>query len=159
MTRTDVDEVDVHPVDIGDELRKRVQLRFRLPPVVAFAPVPDELPQPVQRHALRLIGFLVRPPCGGDAAAEVLERRLRHLSFEGQYRVIFGRLGVARGGKDAKSKRQCSRHLVKLHWRASLPGEWKVTASPVKTLPSASTSSISTLCWPRGMPTRMMVLL
>src|SRR6185503_12953613 len=45
------------------------------------------------------------------------------------------------------------------HGRPSLPGAWNVTVCAVKRLPSASTNSISTLCWPRGMPTRTMVLL
>ena len=91
VTGTDVDEVDVHPVDVGDELRKRVQLRFRLAPVVAVPQYRTQLLQPVQRHALRLIGFLVGPARGGDAPAKVIERRLRHLSFEGPDRAIFGR--------------------------------------------------------------------
>ena len=159
MTRTDVDEVDVDPVYAGDELRKRVQLRFRFAPVVAVAPIPNQLLQPVQRHALRRIGFLVGPARGGDAAAKVLERRLRHLSFEGLYRGVFGRLGVGQGGKGAQPECQRGSQCVELHGRTSLPGEWNVTVCPVKTLPSASTSSISTLCSPRGMPTRMTVLL
>ena len=37
---------------------------------------------------------------------EVLERRLQHLNFERPDRAIFGRLGVARGGKDAKPECQ-----------------------------------------------------
>ena len=40
-----------------------------------------------------------------------------------------------------------------------LPGESNVTVCLVKTFPSGSTTSISTLCWPRGTPTRMTVLL
>src|SRR5918993_1545869 len=134
MTRTDVDEVDIDPAYVGDELWKRVQLRFCFAPVVTFAPVPDELLQPCQRHALRRIGFPVGPTRGGYAAAKVLQLRLRHLSFEGPDRGIFGRLGVARGGKDPKRKRQRSRHFVELHGRASFPGEWNVIVCPLKTL-------------------------
>jgi hypothetical protein len=51
------------------------------------------------------------------------------------------------------------RWLVQPHGRTSLPGELNDTVCAVKTLPSASTNSISTLCWPRGMPARTMVLL
>src|SRR5262249_2731374 len=45
VTRTDVDEVNVDSVDGRDELRKAVQLRFHLPPVVAASPVPNQLLQ------------------------------------------------------------------------------------------------------------------
>ncbi len=120
MTGTDVDEVDVHAVDVGDELRKRVQLRFRLAPVVAAAPIADQLLQPGERHALRRIGFLIGPARVGDAAAKVIERRLRHLGFEGPDRAIFG-LGVAHDGKDAKPECQHSRQFVELH--LEVPGE------------------------------------
>ena len=34
MPRPDVDEVNVHAVDLGHELRERIQLGFGLPPVV-----------------------------------------------------------------------------------------------------------------------------
>src|SRR5262249_41867195 len=42
MARAQMDEVNVHPVDGRNELRKGVEPRFYLSPVVAGAPVPDE---------------------------------------------------------------------------------------------------------------------
>ena len=39
----DVDEVDAEPVDLGAELRQRVQTPLLLPPVVAVAPVRGQL--------------------------------------------------------------------------------------------------------------------
>jgi hypothetical protein len=45
VTRTDVDEVNVQPIDVRRELRQGIQLRFYLAPVVAVAPV---LNQPLQ---------------------------------------------------------------------------------------------------------------
>jgi len=38
-----VDEMNVEPVDLGDELRQRVEPRLDLPPVVAGLPILREL--------------------------------------------------------------------------------------------------------------------
>jgi hypothetical protein len=64
MLGTNLDEMDVAPVDLGDELRRRVQPRLHLPPVVFGLPVADERLHGCEPHALRLIGddLLVRPP-------------------------------------------------------------------------------------------------
>ena len=43
MLRTNVDEVNVEPVDLGDELRQGVQLRLALAPVVVRRPIAREL--------------------------------------------------------------------------------------------------------------------
>ena len=53
VLRADVDEVDVEPVDLGDELRQRVQLRLDLAPVVLGRPVARELLHRRELHALR----------------------------------------------------------------------------------------------------------
>jgi hypothetical protein len=65
VTRTDVDEVNVHPIDVGHELRQGIQLRFGLTPVVAAAPVPNQPLELGQLRTLRLIGdsLLVGPAC------------------------------------------------------------------------------------------------
>ena len=55
VLRTNVDEVDVEPVDLGGELRERVQLRLDLAPVVVGRPVARELLHRGQLHALRSI--------------------------------------------------------------------------------------------------------
>ena len=69
VPRLHVDEVDVHPVDLGLELRQRVELRLCLAPVVLFRPVTRELLQRLQLHALRAVcdELLARPPSRGDA--------------------------------------------------------------------------------------------
>ena len=72
----DVDEVDVQPIDVGDELRQGVQPRLALAPVVVGRPIARELSHRREPHALRLIGdqFLFGPAGasrlgGGDRRA------------------------------------------------------------------------------------------
>ena len=55
MLRADVNEVDIEAVDLGHELRQGIQLRFRLPPVVAGAPILDERLDLRELYALRLV--------------------------------------------------------------------------------------------------------
>ena len=43
MFRTHVNEVDVEPVDLGDELRQGIEPRLDVPPIVLSRPVPREL--------------------------------------------------------------------------------------------------------------------
>ena len=76
VLRTNVNEMNVQPIDLGDELRQGVQSRLALAPVVVCRPVARELLDRRQLHALRLIadGFLVRPSRGLDPAAQVGER-------------------------------------------------------------------------------------
>ena len=85
MPGPDVDEVDLHPVDLGRELRQRVQSCLALAPVVLGRPVAGELPQRRQLHALRPIldELLGGPACRRDAPAEIDELLLRDLNFEG----------------------------------------------------------------------------
>ena len=73
MTRANVDEVDIEFVDLGDELRQGIELRFDLAPVVVSAPIADQLLQFCELHALRPVvdRLLVRPSRGGDAPAQV----------------------------------------------------------------------------------------
>ena len=154
MTRTDVDEVDVDPVYAGDELRKRFSFASAAP-IVAVAPIPNQ-PCKVQRHALRRIVSL-----SGQRVAAMRRRRSSSAVAAPDFEGLSGGLrptGRGPGRKGAQPECQQGSQ-VEPHGRTSLPGEWNVTVCPVKTLPSASTSSISTLCSPRGMPTRMTVLL
>jgi len=80
----DVDEVDVHPVDLGRELRQRVQFRLAPAPVVVGRPVAGQLLQHRLLHALRSI--IDQLPGGpgrrSDAAAEVGDRFVGHLHLE-----------------------------------------------------------------------------
>src|SRR5207249_11842958 len=107
------------------------QLRFRLTPVVAAPPVPNQLLQLRQLRTLRLIGdsFLIGPSRSSNAPAEVIERRLRYLDFEGADRLVFccraprrrlgddrafgigngHRLAVVRSGNGTKSEGELGR--------------------------------------------------
>jgi hypothetical protein len=71
MRRPDVDEVDCHAVDLGDELRQCVQPRLDTPEVVVRRPVTGELLQRRQLDALRAIlnELLPRPTRRSDAPA------------------------------------------------------------------------------------------
>src|SRR5918993_4346287 len=77
--RTNVDEVDVEPVDLGDELRQGVQLRLALAPIVLRRPIVGELLHRRELHALGLIGdgLLFGPARGLYAPAKGIELGLR----------------------------------------------------------------------------------
>src|SRR2546426_11567307 len=85
MTRADVYEMNVEPIDRGHELRQGIQLRLRLPPVVARPPVANERLQLFQLDALRSIGnrFAVGPPRRREALAEIDDSVFRNLDVEG----------------------------------------------------------------------------
>jgi hypothetical protein len=53
MLRTDVDEMNVEPIDLGDELRQGVQPGLALAPVVLGRPVPCDGLNRGELHALR----------------------------------------------------------------------------------------------------------
>jgi hypothetical protein len=71
-----VDEVDVEPVDLRDELREAVQLRLASTSVVLRFPVLRESPHRLQLHALGLI--IVRRPEQGFAFRALRSRRNVH---------------------------------------------------------------------------------
>lgn len=85
LTRADVDEMDVEPVDRRHKLRQGVQFRLHLPPVVVRPPVFHQWPGLGQLHALGSIGdsLLVGPSCRRDASAKVDERLFRNVDVEG----------------------------------------------------------------------------
>ena len=58
-----VDEMDIKPVDLGDELIEAVQAGLASPPVIPVGPVAGEFPDVVQRNSLRpvLDAFALRP--------------------------------------------------------------------------------------------------
>jgi len=72
----DVDEVNVQSVDLGDELRQRVQLRLAPAPVVVGGPVAGELLDRGQLHALRPVPdeFPGGPARRGDAPPQAGDR-------------------------------------------------------------------------------------
>ena len=91
----------VDPVDLGRELRQRVQLRLRLAPVVVGRPIARERLQRLQLYALRpvLDKLLARPTCRCDPAAELDELLFRNLDVE---RPDLGG-GLDRGHVDLRS--------------------------------------------------------
>src|SRR3954447_3983941 len=85
VLRPSMDEVDVQPVDLGDELRQCIQLRLARAPLVVGHPVPSELLDHRERHALGLIrdGLLLGPVRGRDASTKIVQRLMRHVDLEG----------------------------------------------------------------------------
>ena len=84
VRRPDVDEVDVHPVDLGLELRQRVQPRFAPAPVVIGRPVAGEFLDRGQLHTLRAIldQFPGGPARRGDALPQVGQVFAGHVDLE-----------------------------------------------------------------------------
>jgi hypothetical protein len=94
VRRLDVDEVDVHPVNLGRELRQRVQPGLTLAPVVLGGPVAGKFLERRQLHALRPVCDQLpgRPAGRGDAPAQVSEIRFRDIQRrERSDSVVFGK--------------------------------------------------------------------
>ena len=101
-----MDEVDVEAVDLGDEVRQRLQTRLALAPIVLRSPVLDELLHRGQLHALCIarcrrgrpdpprscVGhqFALRPSRGVDAPAKLVNLLLREADREWADRIVFG---------------------------------------------------------------------
>src|SRR5690348_10850025 len=73
MLRTNMNEMDVEAVDLGDELWDCTQSRFELAPVVVGAPIPRQRLHRRQLHTLRCIvdRFTFWPPCLDDAPSQI----------------------------------------------------------------------------------------
>ena len=69
----DVDEVDVDPVDLGDEVRQGREALLELAPVVVRRPVVGQRLDRLELHALGGIHLPVGPVRRLDAAAQVVE--------------------------------------------------------------------------------------
>src|SRR5690348_12774109 len=80
-----MNEVDLKPVDLGLELRQRIQPRLARAPIVVFRPIARERLKRGELHTLRPIGdqLLAGPAGGVDAAAKVCERLVREADLEG----------------------------------------------------------------------------
>ncbi len=85
VRRLGLDEVDVEAVDLGQELRERVQPRRQPSEVVVIGPVASELPGRREGHALGQVGdrLLLGPARRPEPLAEVVDVRLGHLDPEG----------------------------------------------------------------------------
>jgi hypothetical protein len=79
-----VDEVDVQPVDLRQEVLEPVQLRLARAPVVLGRPVAGERLDRRQLHALRPIGdqLLAGQARRGEAAAQLSKLLLRNIDLE-----------------------------------------------------------------------------
>jgi hypothetical protein len=90
-----VNEVNVEPVDLGDEVRQGLQLRLALAPIVLCRPILREFLNRRELDALGLIGnsLPIRPPRRQHAPAEVRELLFRDVDAEGADCVTFGRGG------------------------------------------------------------------
>src|SRR5439155_19000739 len=90
--RTDVNKMDVQPIDLGDELRIAIELRLDLAPVVFRRPIAGELLHRRERHALREIGdgLFFGPPRRFDPLAEIREVLVRGVKLEGADGVCCG---------------------------------------------------------------------
>ena len=117
MARLHVDEVNVHAVDAGHELREGVQLRLALPPVVLGAPVANELLELREPRALRLVGdrLPVGPPGRREAPAQIRDVGIGHLRAEGADRLGVGHLVRER----SRDRRGCD---IELRHDESLEG-------------------------------------
>ena len=80
----DVDEVDLHAVDLGRELRQRVQLRLGLAPVVLGRPVARERLKRRRLHTLRAVvdELLAGPARRSDAPTQLGKLLFRDLDVE-----------------------------------------------------------------------------
>jgi len=99
MLRANVNEMNVEPIDLGDELREGVQSRLALAPIVFGRPVARELLNRRELHALRRIRdrFPVRPPGHVDAPAQFGQLRIRNNAhLKRTNRGLVGRHGVLR---------------------------------------------------------------
>src|SRR5947209_6960719 len=90
MFRTNVNEMNVQPIDLGHELREGIEPRLEPPEVVVGAPVAREFLHRRQLHALRSIcdGLLVWPDRRGDAPAQVGDRFFGNVDAEGTDREV-----------------------------------------------------------------------
>src|SRR6185436_3714289 len=78
MFRTDVDEMDVQPVDLGDEVRYGIQPRLARAPVIFRPPITRELLNRRELYAFRLVldRFAVGPLRRVDAPAHIGKLRI-----------------------------------------------------------------------------------
>jgi MFS transporter, PHS family, inorganic phosphate transporter len=88
----DVDEVDVQPVDLGDEVRQLAEPGLARAPVVAGGPVAGQVLHHRERDALRVVGdrLALGPPGRGDAPAQLGELGLREADLERADGGVFG---------------------------------------------------------------------
>src|SRR5215204_2982617 len=122
---THVNKVNVQPVDLGDELRQRIEFCLALPPLVIGCPVLGEFLNRRELHALRFICncFPIGPQGRRDAAAELDDCMVRNVDVERPDRLAASSRSkvrsedpeCARGcgsSEEGSSGRRCCRHDV-----------------------------------------------
>jgi hypothetical protein len=84
MLRSNVNEMNVQPIDLGDELRQSVEFRLDLAPVVVRAPIARECLNGRELYALRCVRdrFPLRPLCRVNAPAQFGEFRLWNIHMK-----------------------------------------------------------------------------
>src|SRR6266849_3449354 len=84
MLRTNVNEMNVESIDLGDEVRHGVDLGLAFAPIVLVRPILREFLHRRELHALRCIRyeFSLRPLGCVNASAQVGEVRLRCLKVK-----------------------------------------------------------------------------
>ncbi len=92
MFRAYMNEMNVQPIDLGDELRQGIQFRFALAPIVVCRPIAGKFLYCRQRHTLRFIRdrFPIRPPCRLDAPAQFAKFGLRNVHLKRTNIRLFG---------------------------------------------------------------------
>src|SRR5882762_3396397 len=90
MFRTNVNEMNVQPIDLGDELRQGVQFRLALAPIVFCPPVARECLNRRELHALRRIRdcFPFRPLGCVDAPPQFGKLRFRKIRLKRANRIL-----------------------------------------------------------------------
>ncbi|MCY1231635.1 hypothetical protein D9M72_440920 [compost metagenome] len=85
MARAYVDEMNIQPVDVGQELRKRVKLSFRFAPIIAGLPVSHEVLERLLLDALGAIldGRAVGPARRRETASQIREGGFGNVGLEG----------------------------------------------------------------------------
>jgi len=82
MFRTNVDEMNVEPIDLREELRQGIQFGLALAPIVIRRPITSGFLKGSELHALRFIRdcLTVGPPCGVYAPAQFDKFRFRNFT-------------------------------------------------------------------------------
>lgn len=84
VTRPDVDELDIDPINRGNEFRQGIQLLLGLTPIILASPVANQFLDTLELDALGDIAdsLLIRPTRVRDPLAKIVELRLRDMNFK-----------------------------------------------------------------------------